>query len=430
MSLKRRLSTLAIALLGVAAIPFLASYSPINPLASEASLITAVETIRANAPKAATIKYGFVLDSFAVVADVIKPHQSLADLLADYEVADTTAARLIAKSTTTFDPKKIKAGQDYLLLNDAKTQQPQFLIYEPDVYRYIVYDLTAQTTSEVRRQVDVKLESIAADVKDNLWNTAEARNMDDKLVDKMQDATKHAFDFHKIKRGDKFKLVYEQVYVEDQPTDIGELKALYFKKDNKEYYAYRYTSKGESEYYDGDGRPYKQGFLQAPVKSSRVSSHYNLNRLHPILGYVRAHTGTDYAAPLGSPIVSVADGVIEQAAPGGGKGNFVKIRHNSTYETEYYHMMRFAKGIKPGKAVQQGDVIGYVGMTGLTNGPHVCFHFWKNGKQVDHLKEKLPRADPLAKADLSTFIALRDSLTTQLQRTEFVTDKTKATAHP
>jgi murein DD-endopeptidase MepM/ murein hydrolase activator NlpD len=427
-NLKRRITTFAIAALSVAALPFLASYSNINPLASDASLITAVETIRANAPKAATIKYGFVLDSFAVVSDVVKPHQSLSDLLTDYGVAAADISTLVANAATTFDVKKIKTGQDYLLLNDAKTQQPQFLVYEPDVYRYIVFDLATQTASEVRRQVDVKLETVAADVKDNLWNTAEANNMDDKLVDKMQDATKHSFDFHKIKRGDKFKLVYEHVYVEDKPVDIGDLKALYFEKDNKSYYAYRYTSKGESEYYDGDGRPYKQGFLQAPVKSSRVSSHYNLNRLHPILGYVRAHTGTDYAAPLGSPIVSVADGVIEQAAPGGGKGNFVKIRHNSTYETEYYHMMRFATGIRPGKVVQQGDVIGYVGMTGLTNGPHVCFHFWKNGKQVDHLKEKLPRADPLAKAELTNFMALRDSLTTQLNSTEFVATNKKP--HP
>jgi murein DD-endopeptidase MepM/ murein hydrolase activator NlpD len=423
---KLRLKRIATAFAVAASLPLIASYFNISPVKSDASLLRAVETIHENAPKAPSTKYGFVLDSFDVVEDVFRKNQSISDLLSDYGLATTQIEAVAKKSAAIFDIKKLRAGEDYLLLNDKKNGNiPQFMVYEPDVYHYIVYDLRDKTAVyEVGRQVDVVLESVAAKVEESLWTTAEARGLDDKLIDKMQDALKEAFDFHKVKKGDKFKLVYEQVYIEGKKIDVGDLKAVYFeKKDEKPYYAFKFKKDGEFCYYDFDGHPYKQGFLQTPIKASRIASRFNPARLHPILNIVRAHTGTDYAAPMGSPIMSVADGTIEQATSTGGKGNFVKVRHSGIYATEYYHMRSFAKGIKPGTKVSQGDIIGYVGMTGLTNGPHVCFHFWKNGKQVDHLKEKLPRAEPLVSGKLAAFNAHRDSLTLLIDQAPYYDEK-------
>jgi murein DD-endopeptidase MepM/ murein hydrolase activator NlpD len=417
-----RLRRVAAAVSVAISLPLIASYFNVSPIGTDASLLRAVETIHENAPKAPTTKYGFVLDSFDVVQDVFRKNQSISDLLSDYGLEDTQIDAVAKKSAAIFDIKKLQAGEGYLLLNDKKNgNKPQFMVYEPDVYHYVVYDLREKTNVyEIGRQVDVVLEATAAQVENDLWKTAEEKGLDDKLIDKMQDALKEAFDFHKVKKGDKFKLVYEQVYIEGKKVDVGDLKAVYFeKKDEKPYYAFKFKKENEAYYYDFDGHPYKQGFLQTPIKASRIASRFNPARLHPILNIVRAHTGTDYAAPIGSPIMSVADGVISQATNGGGKGNFVKVKHSGIYETEYYHMRNFAKGIKPGTKVEQGDIIGYVGMTGLTTGPHVCFHFWKNGKQVDHLKEKLPRAEPLASGKLTAFQAHRDSLVQLIEQSPY-----------
>jgi murein DD-endopeptidase MepM/ murein hydrolase activator NlpD len=170
----------------------------------------------------------------------------------------------------------------------------------------------------------------------------------------------------------------------------------------------------------------RDGFLKSPLRYSHISSHYNLKRLHPILGYVRPHFGTDYAAPHGTPILSVADGTVEEARYGGGNGNYVKIRHMKPYESQYLHMSRFAKGIKPGTKVRQGEVIGYVGSTGLATGPHVCFRFWKKGVQVNHLREKLPQISTFTSSDREEFNALSKSLIDRLEKIPFLNEEEAA----
>ncbi len=422
---KRRVFAAAIIATALACTPYIYSVISRNPEAAQAALVTPVEEIKANAPKVPMVKFGFVLDSFQVVEDQFHNNQTFGDMLSDYGVSDEKITEIAKKSANVFDIKKLKAGKDYLLLNDlSEAHTPQFLVYEPSPYSYVVYDLRGDADAyEVKRQVDLKLESKSAVVFNDLWTTAEDRDIDDKLIDKMQDALKHAFDLRKIKKGDRFKIVYENAYIDGKSVAIGDLRAVYFEKDGEAHYAFKYKNNGNEDYYDFEGAPYKQGFLVAPVKASRIASRFNPNRMHPILGYARAHTGTDYAAPTGSPIMTVADGVIEQACNGGGKGNFVKVRHNQIYQTEYYHMSKFAKGIKPGAKVQQGDVIGYVGQTGLATGPHVCFHLWKNGTQVDHLKEKLPKADPLSKAQMPVYEHHRDSLVTVMEQAAFYTEE-------
>jgi len=167
----------------------------------------------------------------------------------------------------------------------------------------------------------------------------------------------------------------------------------------------------------------KKNFLKSPVKYSRISSGFNMNRFHPVLKRRKAHLGTDYAAPYGTPILAVANGVVTKASRTRGNGNYVKIKHDKTYQTQYLHMQKFAKGVDVGVHVKQGQVIGYVGSTGLATGPHVCFRFWKNGRQVNHLKEDLPPPDPMPEKDIPAFEIVRDKVAKQLDEINWPAEK-------
>jgi murein DD-endopeptidase MepM/ murein hydrolase activator NlpD len=232
----------------------------------------------------------------------------------------------------------------------------------------------------------------------------------------MEDALQWSVDFHHLQKGDKFKLVYEQNMIEGQDVGVEQVYAAYYKNLDNEHFAvyYEHPDVNKKGYYDLEGRPMNKGFLKAPVKYSRISSGYNPNRFHPILKRRKPHYGTDYAAPYGTPIYAVGNGVVTKASRTRGNGNFVKIKHNDTYQTQYLHMQKFAKGITPGAQVKQGQVIGYVGSTGLATGPHVCFRFWKNGKQVNHLKLNFPPPKSLPVEDLPGFYEIRDDYLAQL----------------
>lgn len=200
-----------------------------------------------------------------------------------------------------------------------------------------------------------------------------------------------------MQKNDKFKVIYEQKYIEDTiPAGVGRIKAAYFEHVGRPFYAFKFVSDsitGIEEYYDEEANHLRRAFLKAPLKFSRISSRYNLKRKIAHYGRVKAHKGTDFAAPVGSPIMSTANGRVTESRMKGANGNYVKIRHNSTYSTQYLHMKK--RKVKVGEYVKQGQVIGWVGMTGSTSGPHVCYRFWKNGVQVDPLKQKLPPAEAM-----------------------------------
>ena len=416
--IKRRIFTLASVAAGLAVMPYMSSPVTARKLLTAALTRYASPNEQIAAP---SVEYGFVLDSFQVVNDIFRQHQSMADVLKDQNVAKETIATLTKKAKAIFNLKEIKTGKEYLLLKNNVTGEVERIIYQPDPYRYIVFDLRGEmVVKEHKYPVEIKTEARAIVVEDNWWATLEDADLPNDLIAKMQDALKKAFDFRHIGRGDRFKLVYERKYVEGRPVAYGALKAVFFEKDGEEFYAFKYQDKDFKGYFDHDGRPYKLGFLLSPIKSARISSFFDPHRFHPILQYVRPHNGTDYAAPYGTPIVSVADGIVTAAAYGGGNGNFVKVNHNNIYDTQYLHMSSFAKGIKPGVRVEQGQVIGYVGATGLATGPHCCFRFWKKGVQVNHLKEKLPQAEPVKGQTLEEFTLYRDSLVKAMDAQPFL----------
>lgn len=353
------------------------------------------------------IKYGFVLNDYRVEAGLFKKNEFLSDILTKQHVPYTTIDKVVKKSTDIYDVRKMRVGQEYLILGPKnKTQPAQYIIYEPSPFRYIVYDLQGETNVTVtERKVDTLAHQSSGVIYSSLWNALIDNDLDYEVAVKMEDALEYHVDFNYLKENDKFKLVYDKLYINGEAVGTGQLKAAYFEQNGKAYYAYYYNADGHEGFFDESGRPMKKAFLQSPVKYTRISSPFNLRRFHPVLKRVKAHLGTDYAAPYGTPIYAVANGTVTRSGFTKGNGNFVKIKHDKTYETQYLHMQKIASTARTGMRVKQGDVIGYVGSTGLATGPHVCFRFWKNGQQVDHRKENLPPPDPMSAEDLKKFQA-------------------------
>ena len=248
----------------------------------------------------------------------------------------------------------------------------------------------------------------------------EDEGVDYAVVNEMSDIYAWTIDFFHLQKEDKFKVIFEEKYVDDTVyVGIGDVKAAYFEHKKEPFYAFKYVTdsvKNVSDYYDDNGNSLRRQFLKAPLKFSRISSRYNLKRFIKYYGRVKPHRGTDFAAPIGTEIMSTANGTVVESARRGGNGNYVKVKHNSVYSTQYLHMKK--RAVKVGDYVRQGDVIGWVGMTGNTSGPHVCYRFWKNGKEVDPLKEKLPSAEPIKDSLKSNYLAFIVPLQQQLDSTQ------------
>lgn len=357
-----------------------------------------------------TVKYGFALDTFLVDEGKIKRNQTLNLLLTEIGL-ETAAIEAIVKSCDgVFNlNRNFQAGKTYTLLTRTPGEKPDHLILEPNVYEYFVFDLkNVPGVKKVAREVQTRTVSVAGEIESSLWEALTKQGVGPEAAAKMEDALQWSVDFSHTQGGDEFKLVYDENFIGEKAVGSGQVYAAYYKREGKEYYAFWFDNGEQKGYYDLEGRPGKKGFLKAPVKFTRISSNFNLRRFHPVLKYVRPHLGTDYAAPYGTPIYAVGDGVVEEAAFTKGNGKYVKIKHDKVYQTQYLHMSRFAKGIRRGAPVAQGQVIGYVGSTGLATGPHVCFRFWKNGKQVNHLRQELPQAKQLPKETLHEFYKVRD----------------------
>ncbi|MCB0668151.1 MAG: peptidoglycan DD-metalloendopeptidase family protein [Saprospiraceae bacterium] len=365
------------------------------------------------------LKFGFNLNDFHVTQAEIESNQFLADILIPHKVSYQAVAEIAENAKSVFSVRALRAGKSYYILNADTSDQADYFIYEPNAISYVVYDLRTRKAQLVEREITRVLKTASGTITSSLWQTMMNQNLDYELAAKLEDALAWSVDFHHIQKGDLFKAYYEELYVDDNRVGVGDLHAAYFRNSNNDYYALRYANEKYDGFYDLEGRPMKKVFLKSPVKYSRISSRYNLSRFHPVLRRVKAHLGTDYAAPYGTPIYAVANGVVTKASYTKGNGNYVKIRHDKTYETQYLHMQKIATGMSPGIQVKQGQVIGYVGSTGLATGPHVCFRFWKNGKQVNHLALNLPEPEPMAQEELPHYFVVRDKLKEVLDGIQF-----------
>lgn len=360
------------------------------------------------------IKYGLNLDEYDVEESVVGQNEFFSKILGRCYNDDYAVHRMVENSHAVFDCRHLKAGKNYSILTPKGCKVPEYLIYEDSPFCYIQYDLNNFCARRVERPREKRLEVVTGVIEKG---SSLYKSMIDagivayqSLTNKMERALAWSVDFHHLQIGDMYKIYYEKIFVDGEEIAVGDVIAVHFKHRGKDFYSIKYENGDIKGYYDETGYSAKRAFLKAPVEFSRISSRYNLRRYHPVLKHVRAHLGTDYAAPAGTPIVAVGDGVIEKAEYNSGNGNYVKIRHDKTYQTQYLHMSKFAKGIKPGVYVKQGEVIGYVGSTGLATGPHVCFRFWKNGHQIDFLTAELPKSTPMPETELPRYFQHRDTI--------------------
>jgi murein DD-endopeptidase MepM/ murein hydrolase activator NlpD len=368
-------------------------------------------------------RWGFSLNTYQLTENTLRSGDVLGEILMRQGLTYPQVAALVEASKGVFNINSMRAGKTLFFLKQAQEAHATQMVYEPSPYEYVVFSLTEPFQVNVVKR-DVKTEIVAASgvLETSFWQALTNNGLNDELADGMIDVLASSVDFYHQRQGDRFKVVYEQHFVEGVAVGTGKIIAAMYEREGKSFYAFNYEKEGEKvDYFDFDGRPAKKAFLKSPVKFSRISSRFNLHRLHPILGYRKAHLGTDYAAPYGTPIIAVAEGVVEEATRRGGNGNFVKIRHDGTYETQYLHMQGFARGIRSGTRVAQGQTIGYVGATGLATGPHCCFRFWKNGREVDHLRLNLPQPQPITGETLQQFMVVRDQLLQMLNGVEYRT---------
>lgn len=372
-------------------------------------------------------RWGFNLDEYQLDETELRSGDVLGEILMSRGLTYPQVHQLVDQCKDKFNIGSFRIGQKLYFLKKGIAPTPQYMVYEPSPYGYTVFQLEAPyEVKTIKREVKTEVVAASGVLETSFWQALTDNGLSDELADGMIDVLASSVDFYHQKVGDRFKVVFEQHYIDGEPVGTGKIIAAVYERDGKESYAFNFEKEGEkSNYYDFDGRPARKAFLKSPVKFSRISSRYNLKRLHPVLGYHKAHRGTDYAAPHGTPIMAVAEGTVVEAGRRGGNGIYVKIRHDAVYSTQYLHMSSYAKGLRPGTRVAQGQTIGYVGSTGLATGPHCCFRFWKNGVEVDHLRLNLPQPEPIKGALLQEFTVARDSLIKVLNGVEYRTHGAK-----
>lgn len=360
----------------------------------------------------------------------IKRNAFMGDILMSFGVDFDKILKLEKKAENVHSLRRIRAGKDITLVKKDSCSLPHSFVYQPNSLEYIRYDFGSKdhkiedvTVAAHKVPYDVCIETASGVIEESLWISMKDLGLSGALIDKMEDAISQV-DFGNTHVGEQFKLVYERIYVDGEPIRTGKIHSAVYKAKDTEFFGFYFENDKYDGYYNYEGTPNKRTFLKAPVKASfRISSPFNRNRFHPVLKRRKAHLGTDYAAPHGSPIIAVADGVVTHRSYTKGNGKYVKIKHDDTYTTQYLHMSRYQSGVSPGTRVKRGEIIGYVGSTGLATGPHVCFRFWKNGRQIDHTKENFPPVDPMAKTELPEFYETRDILKKELDKIDYIDQK-------
>ena len=355
------------------------------------------------------VDFGFTLNNFDVIHDTIVDGDTFGSIIQKQNLGNKQVHEIVAKIKDTFDVRILRKGKPYALLRSKdKSKKLQVFVYQPDRLTYYVVDFRDSTSVYKKtRPLTLRRRTIAGALNGSLSETLENQNVNGALANKISTVYAWSIDFFKLQKGDKFAITFTERYINDTIYDgVEQLEAAFFEYKGKIIYAFPFAQNEHSQkidYYDEEGKALKNFFLKAPLKFVNITSRYAKTRFHPVQRIWKAHKGTDYAAPKGAPIMTTASGVVEQTGFTAGNGNFVKVKHNKTYSTQYLHMSKIL--VRRGQRVSQGDVIGKVGSTGLATGPHVCYRFWKNGVQVDALRLKLPNSEPMNKKNLPRFIA-------------------------
>ncbi len=380
----------------------------------------AIDSLAHEAPKPKLL-FGLPVDSSGVIAGKIKRNQTLSAILQNFGVSDAKIYAIAQTSKNIYDLRKLNVGKKYSIVHKMDSNKTvDYFIFEPDLKSFVVFSLGDSVYTRVHhKKIDLVERSIAASIHSSLYETAIDIGAPPLLVSKLVDVLAWQVDFFRIQEGDKFKVIYEEESIEGKPIGIKQITGVYFEHFDKIFYGIRYSIDQKEDYFDQDGNSLRKTFLRAPLNYKRISSRYSGRRYHPVQKRYKAHLGTDYAAATGTPIHSVGEGIVVEAKYKRNNGNYVKIKHNSTYSTQYLHMQKIKRGIRPGVQVEQGQTIGFVGSTGLATGPHLCFRFWKNNKQVDALKVDLPPSDPINPKALNDFLHEKNRVMKKLEQLSF-----------
>jgi murein DD-endopeptidase MepM/ murein hydrolase activator NlpD len=347
--------------------------------------------------------YGINVTGLNIVEGTVAKNQTLATLLTPFNVPYQIIDEIAKKSAEVFDVRRIAADKKFTVITPPNSSKAHFLIYEPNPAEYVVFNLDSATIHKAEKPAVTRKREVGGIIESSLYNAMVDRGISPELIDEFADLYGWSVDFQALQKGDVYKVVFDEKVIEEQVVSISGIHLAYFKHKGVEMHAIPFEQNGQLTFFDQEGKSFKKAFLRDPLKYTRISSRYNLNRFHPVQKRYKAHLGTDYAAPTGTEIRSVGEGTVVEATYTSANGNYVKIKHNQTYTTQYLHLSKIGSGVRRGTRVRQGQVIGYVGSTGLATGPHLCFRFWKNGKQEDWLKEVIPPSEPISPSNLQAF---------------------------
>ena len=376
------------------------------------------EKVEKKAPKPVKKEFGFILDDYEVVDGTIESGDSFGFILDQHGVDRGKIYQISEKVKDTFNPARITAGRNYMILKEKDSANtPQYFIYQNDRINYTIVGIgDSINVTKKKKPVSVRKREISGVISSSLSAAVAEQGLSNLLVYELSDIYQWSIDFFKLQKGDQFKMIYSEKYIDDTIfAGIENVEAAVFKHGDRPFYAFEYETDsvtGQPSYYDEEAKALQSFFLKAPLNYSRISSRYTKRRFHPVQKRWKAHLGTDYAASHGTPIVSTADGTVIAASYTSGNGNYVKVRHNDKYTTQYLHMSK--RNVRNGQRVKQGDVIGYVGSTGLATGPHVCYRVWVHGRQVDPYRQNLPTAKHIEPEHKEEYFAAIENLKSAL----------------
>ncbi len=349
--------------------------------------------------------YGIPTDSFNLISGHIKRNGFLSSILLGYGVTMQEIDMVVRNSSSVFDVRDLRSGNNYTIFCDRDTiGKARYLVYEHDPSTCYVFSFgDSLNITQWKKEIRSVIRFASGTVETSLWDAMVNNNMHPSLAIELSEIYAWTVDFFGLQKGDSFKVIYEELFIEDQSLGAGRIYGAQFTWSGATINAIPFIQGETESYYDNDGNSLRKAFLKAPLQFSRISSRYSGSRLHPVLRIRRPHLGVDYAAPAGTPVHSVGDGRVTFAGTSGESGRMVRIVHNSVYSTAYLHLSRFGAGIKAGASVKQNDIIGYVGSSGLVSGPHLDFRFYKNGSPVDPLKVEAPPVEPVSEENKERF---------------------------
>ena len=349
--------------------------------------------------------YGIPSDSFDLITGHIKRNGFLSEILLKHGVSMQEIDQVLKNSKSVFDVRKIRSGNNYILFCDRDSlAKAKYFVYEHDPTTCFVFSFNdSLNITPFRKEIKSEIKYSSGTIETSLWDAMVNGGLNKSLVSDLSNIFAWTVDFFGLQKGDNFKVIYEEFFIEGKSLGTGKIYGAQFNRTGSTITAIPFVQDGKESFFDFDGNSLRKAFLKAPLEFARITSHFSSARMHPILRIVRPHYGVDYAAPIGTPVKAIGDGRVTACTNEGGSGRMVRIQHNSVYATGYMHLSRFGEGIAPGKLVKQGDIIGYVGSSGLSTGPHLDFRFYMNGSPVDPLKVDAPPVEPVSEENKGRF---------------------------